>query len=406
MRVDGNSAFGSDFGLQTYPKASASWVISDEGFWQPGWGAVKLRAAYGQSGRAPGAFDATRTWTSQIWAGRPTLVPQNLGDPNIGPEVTAEFETGFDASWLDDRFSAALTYYNQTTSDALFGVAQIPTTGFTNPQRSNVGTINNQGTELALNLSPIREANWGWDVGLDMTTNKSEVVSLGGIPPFSTGGGWVQEGYPAPVLRGKRVTNPDAIAAPIIEDNHIYGPSEPTRTFSPRTTVRVPGGITLSAQGEYRGGHYVNDGGLQTGVTRGAWMPFCWAYYVSPYDGPTERFAPPNPAVHTLTLKPDTPALERALCTSTISTTDITTTKGDFFRLRNLGVQIPVDFVFPDRVSNAQLTLSLNNAFGWQKASWMIRDPDMGSSEGLVDGPGVTSLPTPITGNISLRLQF
>ena len=32
-RVDGNSAFGSDFGLQFYPKASASWVVSDEGFW-------------------------------------------------------------------------------------------------------------------------------------------------------------------------------------------------------------------------------------------------------------------------------------------------------------------------------------------------------------------------------------
>ena len=55
MRVDGNSAFGSGFGLQFYPKASASWVISDENFWNPSFGQVKLRAAYGQSGRAPGA---------------------------------------------------------------------------------------------------------------------------------------------------------------------------------------------------------------------------------------------------------------------------------------------------------------------------------------------------------------
>mgnify|MGYP006147956043 CR=1 FL=1 len=28
MRMDGNSAFGSDYGLQTYPKASASWRVS------------------------------------------------------------------------------------------------------------------------------------------------------------------------------------------------------------------------------------------------------------------------------------------------------------------------------------------------------------------------------------------
>src|SRR5690606_21497357 len=47
VRVDGNSAFGEGFGLQVYPKASLSWVVSDEAFWGDAWGEVKLRAAYG-----------------------------------------------------------------------------------------------------------------------------------------------------------------------------------------------------------------------------------------------------------------------------------------------------------------------------------------------------------------------
>jgi hypothetical protein len=72
MRVDGNSAFGQDFGLQTYPKASATWVVSDESFWRPALAeALKLRLAYGQSGRAPGAFDAVRTWDPNSWGGKP-----------------------------------------------------------------------------------------------------------------------------------------------------------------------------------------------------------------------------------------------------------------------------------------------------------------------------------------------
>src|SRR5690606_31526182 len=62
VRVDGNSAFGEGLGLQPYPKASVAYVVSDESFWNPSWGVVKLRAAYGQAGRAPGAFDAVRTW--------------------------------------------------------------------------------------------------------------------------------------------------------------------------------------------------------------------------------------------------------------------------------------------------------------------------------------------------------
>jgi hypothetical protein len=48
-------------GLQHYPKVSASYVVSDEGFYPKALGTLKLRAAYGEAGRAPGAFDALRT---------------------------------------------------------------------------------------------------------------------------------------------------------------------------------------------------------------------------------------------------------------------------------------------------------------------------------------------------------
>ena len=51
-RVDGNSAFGKGFGLQIYPKASASWILSDESFY-PDVGEMKLRAAFGRSGSEP-----------------------------------------------------------------------------------------------------------------------------------------------------------------------------------------------------------------------------------------------------------------------------------------------------------------------------------------------------------------
>ena len=49
LRVDGNSAFGRDFGIQTYPKASLSYVVSEEPFWPSHWGELKLRAALGWS---------------------------------------------------------------------------------------------------------------------------------------------------------------------------------------------------------------------------------------------------------------------------------------------------------------------------------------------------------------------
>ena len=405
-RVDGNSAFGRDFGLQVYPKASASWVMSDEDFWNADWGSLKLRAAYGQSGRAPAAFDAVRTWDPVGWDGETSLLPLNVGSPDIGPEVTAEFETGFDGSFWDDRVSATFTYYRQTTSDALFNVAQIPSNGFSGQQRQNIGELVRSGIELSLDGSPIRGADWGWDVGIDITTNHSEVTDIGGIPAFAVDGDvWVMEGQPAPVLRGRYVSNPDAIEDPVFVNNFVHGPTYPTLIWSPRTSIRAPGGITLSANGEFRGGHYTQERNFTSGgVGRGAWMPVCWDYYVNPYDGPTNNYARPGPEF-TRALKPDTPALWRAICTPSTTRDSLTARKSDFFRLRNVSAQIPVNAVFPERISNAVLTVTVSNYWSWFNDQWVIGDPEQGFAEDYTFGP--ESLPPPTWNlNASLRVTF
>ena len=56
LRTDQNSAFGTDFQNVIYPKASLSWILSDEAFFpQLGWlNQLRLRAAYGSSGVQPG----------------------------------------------------------------------------------------------------------------------------------------------------------------------------------------------------------------------------------------------------------------------------------------------------------------------------------------------------------------
>ena len=222
LRVDGNSAFGENFGLQSYPKASFSYVISDEPFWREAWGQLKLRTAYGHAGRAPGAFDAVRTWSAAGWGGVPAFLPNTVGNPDLGPERTAELEMGFDAGLFADRLRLDVTYYNQRTTDALLPVRQIPSLGFVGSglegtQLRNVGTIRNKGIELAANVAILDGTDVGWDLGLSLATNFSNVEDLGDAPPFSVGGGgWVEEGGPAIAIRGIKVTNPDAMAEPAV----------------------------------------------------------------------------------------------------------------------------------------------------------------------------------------------
>ena len=81
------------------------------------------------------------------------------------------------------------------------------------------------------------------------------VRTLGGAPSFVIGEqGWIIEGQPAPVVRGTYVTNADAIADPVIESDHIFGPNLPTRSIGFRSTFRLANGIELSGRAEYVGG--------------------------------------------------------------------------------------------------------------------------------------------------------
>ena len=141
-------------------------------------GQIKIRTAYGQSGRAPGAFDAVRTWSPVGWGGSPAFVPQNVGNPDLGPEVTREIEVGLDGSFMDDRVSVIYTYFDQFTTDALMQVTQTPSGGFGGSQLENVGQLSNSGHEIGLDLGLIQTADFGWDVGASFTTNDSEVVSV------------------------------------------------------------------------------------------------------------------------------------------------------------------------------------------------------------------------------------
>ncbi len=152
IRLDGNSSFGEDYAFQLYPKFSVSYVVSDMEAWPDWWNTFRIRGAVGTAGKAPGAFDATRTW-NPIAAndGEAGLTPGNIGNPDLGPEKTLEIEGGFDADLFDARLNVEFTYYDATTTDALFSVRPIPSEGWLNTQLENVGELRSKGIELSLN---------------------------------------------------------------------------------------------------------------------------------------------------------------------------------------------------------------------------------------------------------------
>jgi len=190
-RLDANSAFGDDFSTVTYPKVSGSFVLSDADFWPGSVGPVstlRLRTSWGQSGLQPGAFDALTTFTSFNSPDGAGVAPSNLGNPELEPEISTEWEVGMNVGFLNDRFTADATYWDRTVSDALVSRQFPPTGGFLNSQLVNVGEVKGRGVELSLSATAMQTE----DMSLEFFGNTSylweQVKDLGDAPPIKAAG--------------------------------------------------------------------------------------------------------------------------------------------------------------------------------------------------------------------------
>ena len=181
LRADDNSAFGENFDRVHYPKAALSWVVSDERFVRARWlNTLRLRAAYGEAGKQPAAFDALRSYLSVAGPNdSPAVTPLSIGNPDLRPERGQELELGIDASALGERLSLDLTYYRKHTRDAIVPRELAPSGGVPGVRLLNVGEIHNSGIELLARATPVRGDRWQWDLSLNVATNDNTVVNLG-----------------------------------------------------------------------------------------------------------------------------------------------------------------------------------------------------------------------------------
>lgn len=273
LRVDGNSSFGEDFGLQAYPKLGVSYVLSEHAFWPVDvWETLKLRAAIGESGKAPGAFDAVRTWEPIAHEGQPGFSPDQLGNPNLGPERTRELELGFEASALSGRLALDFTYFNARTLDALVQVRYPPSQGFLNRQLENVGELAANGVEALLEAGFVRRDGVDWRGRLSFTSINSEAIDIGDQAEISIDDRTsVRKGFPVPSFFGVKILNPDAFADPILDTVQFAGATFPDRIIGVGSTLTLWNRLTLDALGEMQvGGSNVNYIGYQNAL-RGVW---------------------------------------------------------------------------------------------------------------------------------------
>ena len=181
VRFDDNSTFGADVPMRKYPNVSGAWVISEESFWNVDWvNALRLRGAWGKAGRQPSATAGINTFAVIPGPqGSAAIRAASPGNPAIEPEVSTEFELGFEFAMLDDRISAEFTSYNRSDRNALLSEAIPSSFGFPGSTQKNLGRIDNWGWEARVRMRVYENDAFAFDLDLGADHTMNEIKELG-----------------------------------------------------------------------------------------------------------------------------------------------------------------------------------------------------------------------------------
>lgn len=167
-----------------YPAASFSAVV-----WDNNSNFLKLRTAASQVARDTNPYGTESSLITGAAAANfgQVLAPLGgvnyyelsgvLGNPNLKPERTTEYEFGVEGNFFGGRITLDASIYDRKTKDLIVSVPLDPSTGFTT-QSQNIGDVQNRGIELALGLTPVKTPDFTWTMNYTFTKNKNEITSL------------------------------------------------------------------------------------------------------------------------------------------------------------------------------------------------------------------------------------
>jgi len=112
-----------------------------------------------------------------------------IGNDNLQPEFTTEFEVGTEMRLLNNRIGIDFTYYDRKTTDQIVPIDISPSTGYWTAI-ANIGQVSNTGIEIGLDLTPIRTSSgFSWNIFSAFTRNRNTVDEIGnGLSEIFVGG--------------------------------------------------------------------------------------------------------------------------------------------------------------------------------------------------------------------------
>ena len=229
LRGDGSSRFPKDKRWGVFPSVALGWKIKESFLKDVNWiNDLKLRLGYGITGQQEGIGDYEYMPIYSEVVGHVTYYP--VGGENsyakenhdaekvdmvkdkdgyilyaqnrpqafnteLTWEKTTTYNVGLDYSFLNNRISGSIDYYFRKTTDLLSDKLVPLGSNFEAKLKSNVGSLQNQGVEFAINAVILDYGKrFKWDLGYNVTWNQNKITKINGDQSMINGNGTAGEG--------------------------------------------------------------------------------------------------------------------------------------------------------------------------------------------------------------------
>lgn len=189
LRADASSLFKKENRWGYFPAAGFAWRLKDESFIKNiesvsdlklrlGWGITGQQDVTGAAGSYPySALFVPGSATSTYFPGIGIYYAKPF-NPNLTWEKTTTYNAGLDFELFKNFISGGIDLYKRYTTDLLSTVSAPPGQALTNEFIANVGSMENKGFEVNLNIKPILKEDFSLTFNSNIAYNIGEITDL------------------------------------------------------------------------------------------------------------------------------------------------------------------------------------------------------------------------------------
>ena len=159
-----------------YPSVSVSAVMNELFLMPEPINLLKVRGSFAQVGNDTDPYKTSPYYGTSDFPGS-AIVSSTLYNQDFKPEISTNYETGFDFRMFHNRIGLDFTFYYNRTKNQILDAPMDPTTGYSKAT-INSGCVRNRGYEIQLDVTPVVSRDFRWNATFTWSKNENRILSL------------------------------------------------------------------------------------------------------------------------------------------------------------------------------------------------------------------------------------